>query len=200
MQLPQKAKDLKNYIIFDLAREAYGSDVWPNSFKEARAHTCGDTLADFIVLELGEAVDWDNPDYSQADFVESAFHSMDVARRQISDVANKIASYFDEVARPNEVAEYYTKNSELSSAQVNEIREGLEAGLDVSVYARPEFDWVQMNEIRKGLKAGLDVSVYAKPEFTPEQMAISLKALSDAAKGNPEQKAQTRRTTITPGM
>ncbi len=49
--------------------------------------------------------------------------------------------------------------------QMEEIRMGLEAGLDVSLYARPEFDWEQMQEIRLGLEDGLDVSVYAKPEF-----------------------------------
>lgn len=35
--------------------------------------------------------------------------------------------------------------------QAHEIRKGLEAGLDVSVYARPEFDFLQMNEIRRSL-------------------------------------------------
>jgi len=35
--------------------------------------------------------------------------------------------------------------------QKDEIWPGLEKGLDVSVYAKPEFDLYQMNEIREGL-------------------------------------------------
>ncbi len=35
---------------------------------------------------------------------------------------------------------------------MREIREGLEEGLDVSVYAKKEFNEEQMWEIRKGLK------------------------------------------------
>ncbi len=35
----------------------------------------------------------------------------------------------------------------------------------MSWYARFEFNVEQMEEIRKGLEKGLDVSVYAKPEF-----------------------------------
>ncbi len=48
-----------------------------------------------------------------------------------------------------------------------EIREGLEKGLDVSLYSNLEFGWPQ---IRLGLEKGLDVSVYAKPECSTKQM------------------------------
>lgn len=48
---------------------------------------------------------------------------------------------------------------------LHEIRKGLASGVDVSLYALPEFNWAQMYEIRKGLESGIDVSVYAKPEF-----------------------------------
>jgi len=51
-----------------------------------------------------------------------------------------------------------------------EIRLGWVFGLDVSIYAKPEFDWWQMDEIRKGLGDRVDVSSYAKPEFTWKQM------------------------------
>ncbi len=54
--------------------------------------------------------------------------------------------------------------------QAHEIRLGLEKGLDVSVYANPEFTPTQMAEIREGLEKGLDVSVYAHPEFGWEKM------------------------------
>ncbi len=39
--------------------------------------------------------------------------------------------------------------------QLKEIRWGLEKGLDVSVYAKPEFDYAQMEEIRKVLRKSL---------------------------------------------
>ena len=35
--------------------------------------------------------------------------------------------------------------------QMDQIRKGLEKGLDVSIYAKPEFDDFQMEEIRIGL-------------------------------------------------
>ena len=54
--------------------------------------------------------------------------------------------------------------------QMEQIQEGLEDGLDVSVYAKPEFDDLQMREIYRGLQEGLDVSWYAKPEFYTAQM------------------------------
>ena len=43
-------------------------------------------------------------------------------------------------------------------------------GIDVSVYAKPEFSWKQMIQIKVGLAEGLDVSIYAKLEFDWEQM------------------------------
>ena len=45
---------------------------------------------------------------------------------------------------------------------MEEIRLGLEDNLDVSVYAKPEFESFQMRQIKSGLKRNLDVSVYAK--------------------------------------
>lgn len=89
--------------------------------------------------------------------------------------------------------------------QISEIKEGVEAGLDVSVYAKKEFyaiqmmqirlgmldklpvelyakqdyDWFQMEEIRKGLKAGLDVSKYAFPKISYDKMRQIRKGLSE---------------------
>ena len=51
-----------------------------------------------------------------------------------------------------------------------EIREGLEEGLDVSIYAKEIFSDKQMEEIRVGLEDNLDVSQYAKSEFDWKQM------------------------------
>lgn len=63
--------------------------------------------------------------------------------------------------------------------QMNEIRQGLEDGLDVSIYAHPEFDWEQMYEILEGLRDGLDVSIYAYPKFDWAQMYEIRKGLRD---------------------
>ena len=60
--------------------------------------------------------------------------------------------------------------NQFDAFQQKEIRYGLEEGLDVSVYATPEFDWEQMNSIRFGLIVNLDVSIYAKEEFDKYQM------------------------------
>ena len=63
--------------------------------------------------------------------------------------------------------------------QMREIRRGLQDGLDVSIYADPKFDVWQMREIRFGLKNGLDVSIYAKPEFDWEEMREIRRGLQD---------------------
>ncbi len=60
--------------------------------------------------------------------------------------------------------EGYTKD------QIEEIRLGQEAGLDVSAYARKEFYAIQMRQIRQGLALGLDVSQYASPSYDWFQM------------------------------
>ncbi|MBQ4293303.1 MAG: DUF342 domain-containing protein [Lachnospiraceae bacterium] len=54
--------------------------------------------------------------------------------------------------------------------QIREIEEGKSAGLDVSIYARPEYLAVHMRSIRLGMMEGLDVSVYASPEYDWFQM------------------------------
>ena len=66
--------------------------------------------------------------------------------------------------------------------QMNQIRCGLEDGLDVSIYialdkdGRPVYDDDQMEKIRKGLASGVDVSIYTvlnkdgEPVYNAEQM------------------------------
>ena len=49
--------------------------------------------------------------------------------------------------------------------QKDEIMQGIEADLDVLLYAKSEFDWLQMRRIRFGLEENLDVSIYAELEF-----------------------------------
>ena len=54
--------------------------------------------------------------------------------------------------------------------QLWQIRKGLEKGLDVSIYAKPEFVRDQMWQIRIGLEQGLDASYYAEPELNWGEM------------------------------
>ena len=63
--------------------------------------------------------------------------------------------------------------------QVNEIREGLESGLDVSVYAKKEFFAIQMRQIRLGLEEKLQVETYASAEYDWFQMEEIRKGLQD---------------------
>ena len=49
--------------------------------------------------------------------------------------------------------------------QESEILLGLESNVNVSIYADPEYDFNQMGEIREGLEQDLDVSLYANSGF-----------------------------------
>ena len=55
--------------------------------------------------------------------------------------------------------------------QQEEIIEGLERNLDISLYAKKEFDNFQMRQIKLGLINNLNVSLYAKEEYSWKQMA-----------------------------
>lgn len=92
--------------------------------------------------------------------------------------------------------QYNYLKSGFTRDQVTEIQEGLEAGLDISVYAKKEFfaiqmhqirlglmkklpvekyasteyDWFQMEEIRLGLQDGLDIFLYANPAISYDRM------------------------------
>lgn len=60
---------------------------------------------------------------------------------------------------------------QMSLPALIEIRKGLYNGIDVSIYAKPEFEWQQMREIREGLEVGIDVSSYADPTIPWAQMS-----------------------------
>lgn len=64
----------------------------------------------------------------------------------------------------------YLDSSEFTKDQKQEIELGILAGVDVSVYARPEFLAIQMYQIRTGLEDNLPVKYYAKPEYDWFQM------------------------------
>ena len=53
---------------------------------------------------------------------------------------------------------------------MDEIREGLKSNVDVSIYAKTEYNCNQMQQIRLGLEEDLDVSVYANPDFNWSEM------------------------------
>lgn len=76
------------------------------------------------------------------------------------------------------------KNADYAKLQMQEIRKGLEAGVDVSVYADARYNHLQMGVIRDGLEAGIDVAVYADPKFDFGQMVqiyLGLKAGVDVS-------------------
>lgn len=72
----------------------------------------------------------------------------------------------------------YARN-DLMAIQMRQLRLGLEAGYDVSVYASPDFDWFQMEEIRKGMEEGVDYKLYANPALEYDKMRQLRKGLRD---------------------
>lgn len=69
--------------------------------------------------------------------------------------------------------------------QQQEIKEGLQAGLDVSVYAKPELYAIQMREIRLGLEEHLPVEEYKSFIYTAKEMnKHRLKLMQEAHRAN----------------
>lgn len=77
-----------------------------------------------------------------------------------------------------------------SPNQIHEITEGIEAGLDVSVYAKKEYYSMQMRQIRLGMLDGLPVELYARPKydwFQMEEIRLGLENKIDIGKyANPK--------------
>ena len=68
---------------------------------------------------------------------------------------------------------------------MEQIRLGLEQGLDVSLYADEDYNWSQMEEIRLGLEDNLNVSEYIDSELEPfEMQEIRLKLKKEKQKNN----------------
>ncbi len=65
------------------------------------------------------------------------------------------------------------------SIQMRQIRLGLEKGLPVEYYADPKYDWLQMEELRKGLEDDLDVAVYADYNIPYDKMQQLREGLKD---------------------
>lgn len=54
--------------------------------------------------------------------------------------------------------------------QRDQIQQGVDKHLNVSIYADPKFDWQQMKQLREGLEQSLDVSIYANLNLNHKQM------------------------------
>ena len=54
--------------------------------------------------------------------------------------------------------------------QMQQIRLGLMNGIKAEEYARVDYDWFQMEEIRKGLEAGVNISAFASPDISFDRM------------------------------
>ena len=84
-------------------------------------------------------------------------------------------------------------NPNYDSYQMNEIRWGLEKNLDVTQYATTKYNWRQMSQIREGLERNLDISVYADSKYDDLQMEQIRLGLEDkldiSAYTNPEYNA-----------
>ncbi len=74
---------------------------------------------------------------------------------------------------------------EFTNDQIHEIQEGIEEGLDLTVYAKKEFLAIQMQEIRKGLEAGLDIATYASYDIPYDKMRQIRKGLIEGIELHP---------------
>ena len=66
--------------------------------------------------------------------------------------------------------EYCVNSGEFEPTALDEIKQGVEQGLDVSYYASPEFDYCQMYQIRLCLYDNVDVTLYFDNTISAEQM------------------------------
>ncbi|MBQ9153453.1 MAG: AAA family ATPase [Solobacterium sp.] len=72
-----------------------------------------------------------------------------------------------------------------SPFQIQEILEGLDKGLDISIYLNKEYSFEQMEQLRLGLEEHKDATYYAYPELSVERMCekrLSLKPIDPEAK------------------
>lgn len=67
----------------------------------------------------------------------------------------------------------------LNESQTRIVYYGIRDGVDISIYAKPEYDAEQMDCIYCGLRKGLDIKQYADPKISAEQMNLIYKQLKD---------------------
>lgn len=65
--------------------------------------------------------------------------------------------------------------------QLDELQDGYDSGLDISIYANPAFDRVQMSLIRLGLENNIDINKYAFVEYNYYLMEIIYELLNHGA-------------------
>lgn len=70
-----------------------------------------------------------------------------------------------------------TKMTGFTKNQIEEMEKGIEAGIDVTLYAKKEFLAIQMHQILLGLMAGIPAERYAKTEYDWFQMEELRKGL-----------------------
>jgi len=105
--------------------------------------------------------------YAKPEIHASQMREIRIKIEKIENICCEYGLYYDNQLKYFRISDKKVKGG--WSAQ-NEILQGLEKNLDVSIYAKPEFNAQQMCQIKQGLKKGLDVSIYAKPEIPASQM------------------------------
>ena len=68
------------------------------------------------------------------------------------------------------MANVYINFSDYNKYQIEQLRLGAEADIDVDKYISPEFSCFQMQQIRLGLMSGIDVDIYTTTKFNSDQM------------------------------
>ena len=69
--------------------------------------------------------------------------------------------------------------SQFNKYQLRLIRQGLDTGLDVSIYAKPNLSFEQMREIVHGLNQGFDMTKYASGDYSEGQIGQIIFGLID---------------------
>ena len=92
-------------------------------------------------------------------------------RNQINEIVEEIknSDLFEDYLS-NKDEEELTPEKEELAAMMEEIRQGLMHGVDITYYAWPEFSAEQMREIRLGLEHNVDVLDYADPKYHAMKM------------------------------
>ena len=66
------------------------------------------------------------------------------------------------------------KKAGFNELQVLEITKGNDNGVDISIYASPEYNSRQMKVIRMALEEGIDVSAMADPAWISHRLQITV--------------------------
>ena len=77
---------------------------------------------------------------------------------------------FEDLKHAKNFDKYLTVFSE---EQLNEIHLGYQSEIDYTIYAKPEFSAKQMEEIRRGLEDGIDVTSLPTLNFHPWKCFIN---------------------------